>query len=358
MRPYKVPMSLTAQSQFWNTTDVAGPTAWDVLRVWDRVPRYMRTHPRPRPAPLPAFSQPVRLGTADVKELASFWSAEYRGADWKLHATVDWVLPLLNNPNTLLLAAKHEGRIVGTVACVGIGETRMGSTVIPDMQVIEGLCIAPQWRGRHLAGWLIAWVDHLMNQAGPKAFLWSRESPRCTDISYISSHTYGYIDTTKASELDTQGLPVLTPIRWEDFRSAWHSAAASTWSAEAALFPTSLTHVLHVWRCGDTYIALADTRRVSVPGGAPIWEVVWCGSFDKPFAGEEARRMLETLVVERALPPNTVLFCSSAPFQGGITRHWPLPWIFGTAGVHTTYLYNFMPPAFHDLRVLLPRVDL
>ncbi len=355
MRPYR--MQRQTQSRFWTTSDVAGPTAWDVLRIWDRSPRYMRQQPRQRPAPLPPFSQPIRLGLADVKDLASFWSAEYRGADWKLLATEEWVGPLLQDPATLILAAKHEGRIVGTIACTGLGEVRMGTTTFPTLYCIEGLCIAPPWRGRHLAGWLIAWVDHLRNQGGPKAFLWSRESPSCTDISHISSHTYGYIDTTNVHEIDRDGLPVLTPVRWEEFKAAWQTAAL-LWDASYALFPTSILHPLSVWRCGDTYVVLADTRRISL-AGANIWEVVWCGSLVDPFAGgEEARRMLETLVVERAFPPGALVFCTSAAYQGGITRHWPRPWVFGTAGVHTTYLYNFMPPAFHDLRVLLPRVDL
>lgn len=345
------------QSRFWATSDVAGPTAWDVLRIWDRSPRYMRQNPRCRPAPLPPFSEPVRLGSADVKELASFWSTEYRGNDWKLVATEDWVRPLLENASNLILAAKHQGRIVGTIACTGLGPTRMGPTTFPVLFCIEGLCIAPPWRGNHLAGWLIAWVDHFMNQTGPRAFLWSRESPTCTDISYISSHTYGYIDTTYISAIDTQGLPVLSSVRFEEFQSAWTAAAAS-WDASYALFPTSLLHPLSVWRCGDTYLAVADTRRIST-AGANIWEVVWCGTFAAPFAGsEDARRMLETLVVEGAFPRGALVFCTSAPYQGGITRHWPRPWIYDTAGVHTTYLYNFMPPAFHDLRVLLPRVDL
>jgi hypothetical protein len=342
------------QSRFWQTSDVAGPTMWDVLRIWDRSPRFLRTYPRRCPAPLAEFTKPVQLGLADGKDLASFWSTEYKGDDWRMVATVDWVAPLLQIPNTLFLAAKREGRIVGTIACVGIGKVRMGETTFQELYVIEGLCIASAWRGKHLAGWLIAWVDHLMNQTGPKAFLWSRESPRCMDISYISSHTYGYIDTTRVNEIEANGLPTLMSVNWEEFAATWRVMSLG-WDSEMSLFPTSLSHPLHVWRHGDQYIALADTRRVHK---GPIWEVVWCGTFANPFEGKGTRRMLEALVVQGVLPPNTVLFCSSAAYQGGITRDWPPPWIYGTAGVHTTYLYNFMPPTFHDLRVLLPRVDL
>ncbi len=356
MRPYR--MLRQIQSRFWETSDVAGPTAWDVLRVWDRSPRYMRSQPRQRPAPLDPFSAPTRLLPADAADLASFWSAEYRGDDWKLIANADWVRPLLQDPNNLILAAEYKGEIVGTAACIQIGPARMGTTTFPILFVIEGLCIAPAWRGRHLAGWLIAWLDHLMNQGGPKAYLWSRETPVCTDISYISSHTYGYIDTTKSAIIDRDGLPVLAAVPQGEFKAAW-ATAARHWDASHSLFPTSIRSPLHVWRCGETYLVLADTRRISVPARAPIWEVVWCGGLADPFAGaEDARRMLETLIVEGAFPRGALLFCTSAPYQGGITRHWPRPWVFGTAGVHTTYLYNFMPPAFHTLRVLLPRVDL
>lgn len=355
MRPFQLLRQLP--SQFWSTPETAGPTTWDVLRFWDK-PRPLRPQGRGRPLPFGPWQAPVRVGDADIHALTQFWTEHYNGADWVFRPEPEWVASVLAS-NTFALIVRENQAIVGSIVCRGIGSEgfRLGSLGLPNAYMIEGLCIHPQWRGQHLAGWLIAWVDHLANTTGPQAFFWSREAPP-RDLTYVASHTYAYLPLSGVASrrIEETGL---TAIPWEAFRRIWASYVPR-WNVEEAAFPTELpADPLRVWRlCNETmYVVVSDTRRWT-RAGRKIWEVQFCGDLYTPWeANTEARDVLEAVGSLLATEGDGLLFVSSAPWQGGCTT-WPRPWVVGTAGYHTTYIYNYMPPVFHRLATLFLRNEL
>lgn len=371
----------TLKSQFWNTPDTSGPTIADVLRFWD-TPRPLRAQTRAKPNAYKHWNHPERLTVADAESLASFWSSHYAGEDWVFRPETQWVASILADPSTTVLAVYSGGanrQIVGSIVCRGLakGSFRLGSLVLPNAYIIEGLCLDPAWRGQHLAGWLIAWIDHIVNASGPQAFFWSREAPP-RDITYIASHKYSYLPLK--NDVKLVGNSEIVEISWTDFQHIWASHAQRWNHLEIAAFPTSLPDdSLYVWRLGANYAVVSDTRRrtrTRTLKSETIWEVQFCGNLCDPLAkldereseekgeekseekSEEVRKMLEAvgaLIFKKK--GSGLLFVTSAAWQGGCTQ-WSHPWIVGTAGYHTTYIYNYMPPAFHKMAPLFLRNEL
>jgi hypothetical protein len=356
-----------APSLFWSTPETAGPSLLDVLRIWDREPRPLRPQGRSRPRPFHGWATPEIL--TDASELATFWRSHYGGSDWTLDAEPSWITTLIAEPSTLVLGVREGGRrvrIVGSIVCRRItgptGRFRLGTKEIPTAYVIEGLCIHPSWRGQHLAGWLIAWIDHLMNTRAPQAFFWSREAPP-QNLTYVASHTYGYIPCSLSQPGSSDPSDELVAVSWPEFQRVWASYIPRWEFLSEVAFPTTLpADPLLVWRSGANYIVVSDTRRRmrSHNGqGEAIWEVQFCGDLYEPnkgIVGTEggSRRLLETVAAQL----NGLLFVTSAPWQGGCTSAWPQPWVVGTSGVHTTYIYNYMPPTFHNLCTLFLRNEI
>lgn len=345
-------------SLFWSTPETAGPTTLDVLRFWDREPRPLRPQGRSRPTPFHSWTIPEIL--TDAAELATFWQAHYGGTDWKLDADPTWIAGILAEPTTMVLGVREARRLVGSIVCRQIngptGRFRLGFQELPTAYVIEGLCIHPSWRGQHMAGWLIAWIDHLMNARIPQAFFWSREAaPR--DLTYVASHIYGYI---RCGDMCSGGPEECVKVPWSEFQNIWTTYVSRWESLGEVAFPTTLPNdPLHVWRARADYVVVSNTRRRTLEG-RPVWEVQFCGDLYEPAAGISnriggARGLLETVAAQLG---EGVLFVSSAPWQGGCTSAWPRPWVVGTSGVHTTYIYNYMPPVFHTLCTLFLRNEL
>lgn len=364
MRPFQL---LRNVSQFWSTTETAGPTTWDVLRFWDH-PRPLRPVARSRPSPFGLWTAPDRASVADAHALTTFWRTYYGGEDWTYEPEADWVASQLKDSNTIALVVRNQqaGAIVGSIVCRSLtgpaGYFRLGTHGLANAYIIEGLCIHPDWRGKHLAGWLIAWIDHLANQNGPQAFFWSREAlPK--DITYVASHQYGYVrlrDLSTGPQLSARADNDTMEVDWATFRRIWTSYIQRWDTLGEAAFPTSLPEdPLRVWRCGSHYVVVSDTRRRVRQWGGKVWEVQFCGDLYEPTRQQgDARRMLEVVGSLLAAEGDGLLFVGSAPWLGGCVSSWPRPWIVGTAGVHTTYIYNYMPPVFHRLATLFLRNEM
>ncbi len=381
------PVVETNTSQFWSTNHTAGPTPWDVLKIWDRTPRALRPQGRPRPQAFMGFQEPLKATTAkEAAEIATFWRNHYNGEDWYMDASPQWLTTLFTNPTTLVLYVKDATNakgILGTIVCRTLGSGfRLGSLELPTAFIIEGLCIHHAWRGRHLGGWLIAWVDHIINRGGAQAFFWSREAPP-RNIAYVATHTYAHIDlaelgsastsvsTSASTSVSTSGSAgsACVPVSWDAFRHTWTTYMPRWDTLTEAAFPTSLpADPLYCWRVGPVYIVVSDTRRKTFNGGQRgrrMWEVMFCADLYEPLVTpERAREMLEAVGAQlvakdeaEGLAPG-LLFATSASWQGGCKATWPRPWRFGTAGVHTTYIYNYLPPAFHRLATLFLRNEL
>lgn len=349
----------------------------DVARFWDRAPRYLRPGGRSCPGPFrDHWNQPTHLLPIHSQVLTNFWHTEYRGSDWSFRLSTDQIRAVLEDKRTLVLGVFDGGSLVGTIVARPLTEEgvelRVGTIGrVEGAYMVEGLCVAKAWRGRHLAGWLISWVDYLLTRERPRMFLWSRES--ATGISTINiTHTqYAYIRSRDLpATLDSQWI---TGIPWARFREAW-AASAPYWSSEMAVFPTSLPSDcsgLHVWRHGlyGVVVVLSDTARVTAEG-EHMWEVQWCGRVDRaeednivPWTQQGSPLVADMLAyltwaISAETQKDVILFACDAAHLGGATVDWGVPWHVGKSGYHTTYMYNYMPPAFWKMAVMLPRFEL
>jgi hypothetical protein len=351
-------------SRFWKES--AGPTLLDVARFWDRAPRHLRLEPRERPPPFaPAgCEEPRRLGAADAAAVSAFWSAEYGGPDWRLSLSASEVREVLGEPGCMALGVERDGALIGTI--VGRSVIPAGATLlvgatgsVKEAFVIEGLCVHSAWRGQHLAGWLIAWIDHLMGLAGPRLFLWARDTPMSIPGgTAISCAMYGFLRSADRP----QSTCVPHKLSIESLIRRWE---AKVKPEETSILPTSFSpHRLVAYgiasgTCGgssggsngtsnSTIVLLADTGRITVPGGERIYDLVWC-------EGGKVRELLESLFASIL---DGVVFVTSEGHQGGVTTAWPSPWRVGTSGGHAWYIYNYMPPCFWNAKVIIPRCDL
>ena len=90
---------------------------------------------------------------------------------------------------------------------------------------------------------------------------------------------------------------------------------------------------------------ITDTRRVTIPAGEKIWEVVWCGKLErgqlKPAAALDFQQLICSIASVEL--KGGILFALGS---AGSTEDWKAPWVAGRSGVHAWYMYNFVPPAF------------
>ena len=370
-------------SRFWNTSDNAGPSLLDVAKFWDRRPRPLRKENRTRPQPFEGHKEPVQLFGQDANRVADFWRRHYGGEDWWLDLGPAEVRNILNDPDGLAFGvAENNGDLVGTILCRALvpagGELCVGTeATLEKAYRIEGLCVHPAWRGRHLAGWLIAWVDYTMNREGPNAFFWAREVPTGAHGTDISMHTYAYARIADLRKARADYAPVnAIQLSWKDMAEMW-AKSAPAWKSDGRIVGTRLfaedAERMEVWTDTDTsqVIILADTMRRTRgakgsavggdPANEPIWEVQWCGWRTMMGtllpARQEAdfRRLLETVATIGR--QGGLIFVSDALMQGGAKMSWPLPWKFGTSGFHAIYIYNYMPPTFWTCELVALRSE-
>jgi hypothetical protein len=347
----------------------------DILCVWDREPRFLRHGVPQAPAAFHTITHPAQLMVPrDAAELTAFWRAHYGGEDWMFDISESWVSQQLSPPGTVILGVRDVEGLIGTV----VGRPISATTVVgprgheQDAFVVEGLCIRRDYRGLHLAGWLLAWLDRVLNQHGPRLIVWSRETGAMDmSVTHVARHMYGFL---RSADLGPAAAPITHVWPWSEFLDAW-DASAPLWDRSFAIFPTSLRAgspvPLNVWRNGNLVVAVSDTcRRTKGNGveGERIWEVVWMGEirpsgFLTPLTASMAAASVVKVMttceeILRQLQGPAILFLTDAPHQGGVHASWPLPWRVGTSGYHTTYLYNYMPPTFWNCTFMMPRVEI
>ena len=322
---------------FWSSS--AGPTAFQLWNPFESKGRILRMDPAKKPPPWKGIVQPIVCNRTNAKELTEFLCKEYRGSDWTLDLSINWVERRLTS-DTLALMVKEDDQIVGCIFSRPLGGTLRGSDILlSDVRVIEGLCVRANRRGQHLAGWLIAWMDVYTSHHKPIVHLWYRELPKAPYFSTaVQVETYAYIKTNLVL-LDTVMMMKVAFETWSPVWKANISKIACTYSDDI-LDPEDLlcfTTLEDIPLSLFSMVIVVNTHRRSSEG-TMIWEVLWCSSTG-------AYKRLNGVAFQlEALGHSGILFATDAKERGGVTGGWPSPWVIGTAGVHCTHLYNYLPP--------------
>lgn len=356
---------------FWSSTK-ASPTLWQASGFAKLEPRFLRLElPELPPLPSSLSHLQIRRGVpTDAPAFALFLSEWYRGSDWTLSLRIEEVEYYLRDDQVVvLLACNPDRRIVGSIVSTPLtrGDTHMSHGAhLRHVHYIEGLCIHGMYRSKGLAGTMIAHIDGTTTRLfGPVALLWSRELPSKPFFSTaLHTATYAYLPCHRATR-----QVALREVPWDEFCHLWENNC-HRFSGIVATVPTNRRGGLRIWEAetqGATKLAVvADTRRITKDGG-PVYEVIWCGwritnLLFSACEGQHYRAFLESVASQYARPGDRppLFFATSIETGGMAKKRWEDkgPWIYGTSGVHATYLYNYLPPSFGNCLVHAIREEL
>lgn len=320
---------------FWSSS--AGPSTLQLWNPFESGGRILRTEPAKKPSPWQDIVAPIICNVTHAMELRKFLCTEYKGDDWTLHISVEKVRSILSN--SIALIAVRDGNILGCILSRPLGgKLRSGTQMmLEDVRVIEGLCVRSDQRRQHLAGWLIAWADYYTSQQGPTVHMWYRELPVTPWTSTaMQVESYSYVKTNlvvlDVASMVQIPLELWFPIWKEQIAGAGVAYSDGVLDAEDILCFSPLEIVSPSLY---SMVVVVNTHRRT--GGA-VWEVLWCSSTG-------AYRRLNGVAFQlQATGKGGLLFVTDAKERGGITGGCPSPWVTGTAGVHCTYFYNYIPP--------------
>ena len=318
---------------FWSSS--AGPTLFQLLNPFESGNRLLRLTPAVKPPAWKEIVQPIICNQTHAKELTEFLCKEYKGDDWTLDLSVEWMSPRLSS-DTLALTVKEHDEIIGCILSRPLGGTLYGTgSPLTNVRVIEGLCIRPDQRGQHLAGWLIAWADYYTSHHTPTVHIWYRELPATPSFSTaMQVETYSYLKTKSilynVTPMVQLAYDVWSPI-WKEFRFDGIYSDGILDPDDILCFSRVATTI-----SVQSMVIIVNTHRRTSDGY--VWEVLWCKhNTDSRFRLNGTAFQLETTGT------GGLLFATDALERGGVTREYPSPWIVGTAGVHCTYFYNYIP---------------
>lgn len=366
---------------FWSTT-TAAPRYID---TWRKQPaRFLRllsaTIPK-LPAGLDGLKSPVRLTQDDIGLVSAFWTQHYGGDDWYLDAQPVWVSTYLEDSGVIVLGLKEfSGELIATIVSTPLTRGRTvtsngGMLHSGTMRVIEGLCIAKQYRDKGLAGYMIAAMDTHTSSSRPMAHLWYRESAMKPLLSTaLRTDTYAMMRTKKAQlRLNVEPYPWLEFIkRWELTCFQWtiHDGIEKP-ACILAISPTKRSNHIDVWITKKTptrqtdprrVVVVVHTRRRSLPEDEPILEVAWCGYLEgtslRPNTGGRGfRPVIESVGAQYV---NSLFFAHSGYMGGEACADWAHEglWRYGKSGVHSTYLYNYVGPSYGSTEVYAIREEI
>ena len=348
--------------EFWRKTSAA-PSLWMASGLTTLAPRFLRTEPPPKPPSQWNGYTIRRLGGDDTALLNTFWTTHYRGDDWLFtqHNAASYV----NDSRVIVLGLVKEDDIAATIVSAPFcrGKTFMSHGAHLDVRVIEGLCVRSDYRSSGVAGFMITHIDYVTTIVyGPTALLWSRElSIKPLFSTAIQTATYGYIPCITKHTTD------YTQMGWEEFQTLWVSNSPDWVSSFApcivATTPENRRGKIRVWKrvTGNPceVIVVGDTGRITHDNRIPIYEILWCGFIELgklvPYKTGHSFQKACTAVSE--LLGNGLLFGSSLATGGGVDSSWT-GWRFGTSGVHSWFIYNYVPPTFGSCAIYAVRDEL
>jgi len=352
---------------FWAST-TAAPSFWTTLSS-NLLRGYIRTTSVPYPHTPEDCDVPRRLLRSDAPNLSAFWRNHYGGDDWYLDCNAAFVGRYLVNPDIYVYGLFKKGRneLVGTIVSTPFteGHTYMShGAILGTVRVIEGLCIHRDYRSKGIAGFLIGYMDAVTSQPEPVAHLWGRELAASSFFSTaLRTDTYAYIRCIQSSIS-------ISMIHYDSttFRNLW-TTSSRLWVHGTV--PRIVTTVPNI-QSGDVWIAsrsltdgkypivvILNTHRKTRNEQMPIYEVVWCGyRKDGILYPTDGSIQYREFIEQISTRYNGLLFTTSAPYNGGATSTWKEPWIYGTSGVHSWFIYNYIPPSFGNCELLTIRDEL
>jgi hypothetical protein len=347
-------------SLFWSTA--AGPTFYDYINVFEPGGKFMRLTRAIKPSEFKQndsieFEHPEILTKLNSYEIAEFWNYNYFGDDWRMEATKEWVESLFNNVKLALGVRTKDGRLIGTILSRKIGGTLYGSNLGMSLTsdrifMIEGLCVQTKYRGKHLASWLISWMDYFTSEHGPVAHLFSRE---LATIPYFSNaieiETYGFVETFKIKESQTKPVVLLDnyvfQTKWLELLEGLNLKTKPNVALCSGIMDKDDMMCFVCWGMKNGTVVIADTHRNSIKK-QKIYEVIFC-------MGDETELLLNSVAYELEKKGiGGLLFGTNSLYHGAINASFSEPWRFGTSGYHATYFYNYLP-ATRKLDFILTR---
>lgn len=328
---------------FWNTTstNAAAPSMTHVLRLIQPPYTYLRI----KPAEHPETSYIIRrASSADVESIQLFWNKYYRGDDWYFQAPVSFVAGYVNDLTTIVLLLFDGDALCGTIVSAPLNQpiTWSAAERRPPavLRIIEGLVVATAYRGKGIAGHLIAAADAYTSTVTPCAHLWARELPTAPWF-HTAMHIakYAYISCSAAK---TQTHKIQT-ISWSAFSAHWARLSAGM---PAHWLRVGLPEIpppgLDIWVSSSDpslMAAVVKTRRYSADTNQELWEVQYVSNPDAP--------SLFPFLESVAARYTGCLFVTDSPAVcGEKLRGIAPPWYYGRSGVHAWYIYNYIPPMF------------
>lgn len=335
-------------SLFWS--HAAGPSLYDYLNFTDHGGHFMRLTRAPKPEVWTdgtvVIREPFVLTKANAAEIADFWNHNYTDSDWRMDASKEWIESLFDHMHLALGVITTSGRLIGTIFSRKIGGNlvgkSLGTTLTNDrIFMIEGLCINQQYRNKHLAGWLISWMDYITSEHGPVAHLYSRE---LDSYPYLSSaidvETYGYVETSKIKTIQTIPISLVEKeifkTKWLEFLNPVRVSLQNNISIDTGMIDSNDMMCFASWGREDGLVLITNTHRKTTKNQT-IYEVVFC-------TGKQTELLLNSVCYElEKIGKGGVLFGTNGAYHGALHSGFSEPWRVGTSGYHATYFYNYLP---------------
>jgi GNAT superfamily N-acetyltransferase len=304
------------------------------------------TYLRIKPAEHPETSYIIRrASSADAEPIQLFWNKYYRGDDWYFQAPVSFVAGYVNDLTTIVLLLFDGEMLCGTIVSAPLNQPITWSLSErkppPVLRIIEGLVVAPAYRGKGIAGHLISAADAYTSTVTPCAHLWARELPTAPWF-HTAMHIakYAYISCEKAKEFNPTHKIQTAP--WAAFVAHWarHVPFTAAWLRVG--LPEIPPPGLDIWVSAtdpSLMAAVVKTRRYSADTNQELWEVQYVSNPDAtslfPFLESVASKYTGCLFVT-----------DSPAVCGEKLRGIAPPWYYGRSGFHAWYIYNYIPPMF------------
>jgi len=327
---------------FWATTK-ATPSWWQISGCIALKPDFIR---REMPVVMKCEWKIKRIGGVHTQAIMTFMEQHYGGEQWNMKRMHEWISHYFHE-RILILGAFDKDKLIATIFSVPFtqGNTYMShQAILSNVRVIEGLCVHRSYRGKGLAGYMIQYMDFMTHHMfGPTVHLWSKEEPYAYWFSSaLCSDKYAYIHCEEANRfMDIHRMD------FKAFAKVWN-VSSRFWLVDhqpcivAEIASPIRSYDIDVWigqEGSTTYVAVVNNTRREYQT-SKFYEVSWCGKM--------ADGRLDPCHVSPAFLTSVASNYKNA-MVFATDRHchtWAAPWIYGTSGVHTTYMYNYIPPSF------------